>query len=359
MGGLLSLPQNSNSQEIKQKHDHLHHPDEYKSNVSSRVHLVICYSYIGTGYHGLQQNLEQKTIEKDLLSILVNSELIEHDIIKRLQKIRWKEGSRTDSGVHSAAQVLTFDAIFPPGLKLNQVLPTLRSHTPENVPITFWSVISVGNNFDAHMYAEYRQYNYLMPLHAFGDCDLEYLRNQILPFFIGKHSFHNYSKKISADNVSAIKLITDFQISDPFILSSNNKNEGEEYVLWYIRGNSFLINQIRKMLATILSVAHNLLTVEQLQDTFTESKWGLPRLPGDGLFLNKIEYPNFHKKSMARKDYHEGNKDVEFGSVRSSIEAWKKNVLFPHIASIVEKDDIFRKWINETLLKYPPEKFSS
>lgn len=357
MGNTNSSPKDENLQEPKPVKDQNHHVSSIKTaNKASSVPLVICYSYIGTGYHGLQLNLQQKTIEKDLLNILVDSKLIGPDAIKSLNKIKWKEGSKTDSGVHSAAQILTFNAHFTPGLKLKDVLPIMKSKTPKDVPIYFWSVISVGNNFNAHIYAEHRQYNYLMPLSTFGDCDLNYLREKIFPLFVGRHNFHNYSKKISSDNVSAFKTITDFSISEPFDLSPNdNEDDGEPYVLWYIRGNSFLINQIRKMLATVISVAHNLLTIEQLKDTFTDSKWALPRLPGDGLFLNKIEYTNFQQKSKKRKDYSEENKDVEFNSVRLSIEKWKKNILFPHIAKIVKKDDIFNKWVNDCLLKYPPE----
>lgn len=356
MGNLFSSPEDKNLHEPKQIKDHTHRKDLAKKHSSTYVHLVICYSYIGTGYHGLQQNLDQKTIEKDLLEILINSNLVDRDSVKSLNRIKWKEASRTDVGVHSAAQVLTFNSYFPLGLKLRDILPLLKANTPDDVPIYFWSVISVGNQFDAHMYAQYRQYYYLLPLSTFGNCDLDYIRDNVLPLFIGERNFHNYTRKMSYDNISAIKTITDFSISEPFDLSSDNNKNGEKYVLWYIRGNSFLINQIRKMLAAVLSVAHNLITIDQLKDTFTESKWALPRLPGDGLFLNKVEYSDFAQKSQKRKDFSEGNKDVEFNSVRLSIESWKKNVLFPHIAKIVKEDDIFNKWVNDVLIKFPPEK---
>ena len=36
------------------------------------------------------------------------------------------------------------------------------------------------------------------------------------------------------------------------------------------------------------------------------------------------------------------------------VEEWKNKVLFPHIAKYVKDNDIFRKWIYDVLLIYPP-----
>ena len=343
MGGIFSSP----SSNVKPD-DTLKFDENKKPFAQTAVPLVLCYSYIGTDYHGLQQNPEQKTIEEDLLHVLIDSKLINSDVIFALNRIRWSQASRTDAGVHAAAQVLTFDAQFSNGLKVSQVLPLIQSKLPKNSPICFWSVITVGRQFNAQKYAEFRQYNYLMPLYALNNYSISEINQKILPFFVGEKNYHNYTRKVSYNNPSALRKITDFSISDPFDVN------GEKYVLWYIRGNSFMINQIRKMLATVLSIAHNVLTIDQLKDTFTETKWALPRLPGEGLFLNKVEYPGFVKSAGKRKEFSANGKNVEFDHVRGDIEKWKTKVLYPHIAKLVSKKDIFNLWIKDVLLNFPP-----
>ena len=349
MGSFFSSPKDEN---IKTPENNNTKPIKYQKPAGGQtcVPIVICYAYIGTGYHGLQRNFGLDSIEDKLIEILIASNLLSSESVQFLSKLKWKEASRTDSGVHAAAQVLTLTVPFPKGLKLYDVLHLLETHTPSDSPITFWSVISVSHKFDAQSYAQYRQYNYLMPLSTIGDYPLDSLREKILPYFIGEKNFHNYTKKISATNKSAIRIITDFTVSDPFEVSPN----GQKYVLFYIRGNSFMLNQIRKMLGTILALTHNLMTFEQLADTFTHNKWNLPRLIGDGLFLNKVEYSNFNEISKTRKDFG-ASRDVEFASMRPSIEYWKKNVLFPHIERLVNENDIFNQWVNDTLLIFPPE----
>ncbi|OHT15517.1 tRNA pseudouridine synthase A, mitochondrial [Tritrichomonas foetus] len=344
MGGFFSVPNKVDEEEEQSTIEN----KSYDYTGQTAVPIVICYSYIGTGYHGLQQNLDQKTIERDLLKVIVDSDLIDPDMIKYLSKIRWSQASRTDAGVHSAAQVVSFNSHFPPGMKLHQVLNLLNSKNEFPSNIWFRSVISVGNQFNAQKYAEYRKYHYLMPLSAFRDSNLNDIKEKVLPLFIGDKNFHNYTRKVSFNNPSAIRTITDFDISEPFEIS------GEKYVLWLIRGKSFMINQIRKMIATVLAVSYKVLTIEQLERTFSAEKWALARLPGEGLFLDKVEYPGFMSAARKRKDFEGSDKDVEFGNVRGEIEKWKKEVLFPHIAKLVKENDVFNNWIQNVLLLYPP-----
>ena len=115
-----------------------------------------------------------------------------------------------------------------------------------------------------------------------------------------------------------------------------------------------MINQIRKMLATVLSCVYGKLSLEELEMTFSTTKWALPRLPGDGLMLDRVEYPGFMKNSVRSEQFTNPNKDVEFEIIRPQIEEWKNKVLFPHIAKYVKDNDIFRKWIYDVLLIYPP-----
>lgn len=315
---------------------------------TSKVPLTVCYSYIGTGYHGLQQNMEMRTIEHDLFYALIACGLMEPNAYRNLSKIRWNEASRTDTGVHACAQVVTFFANFAPFWKVKQVAQMINAHLPKGSTIRVWSAITVGRVFQAQRFAEYRKYNYLLPLHILGTDDLDWVKKDILAKFVGEHNFHNYTKRVSADNPSAVRTITDFDVSEPFDLN------GVKYVLFTIRGNSFMMNQIRKTLAMVLACSHKIVPPETIEQTFTMEKWAIPKLPGEGLMLDRVEYPGFRANSQRCENFVSPKKDVEFEANRGDIANWKTNVLFPHIAELVKREQTFEQWLESVLFVYKP-----
>ncbi|OHS94525.1 tRNA pseudouridine synthase family protein [Tritrichomonas foetus] len=307
--------------------------------------IVMLYSYVGTGCHGLQYNINQLTIETFLFRALGKAKLIPKDAYLNLNKIRWHEASRTDVGVHAATQTLSFRVHLADGIKAFEVCKMIQENMPPASPITVHAVI-FSQNFNAQRFADGRRYQYLMPLHTFKEQTkehLQFINETILPHFVGTKNYHNYTKRISAKSESAIRTIWKFEISEPFKLNR------EQYVCWTIHGQSFMLNQIRKMIATALCVSYGLLSIDNLDKTFTEERWALSKLPGDGLFLDKVEYTAWKKKN--------GNKpgnDVEFETFRPSVEKWKNDVLYPSITSHVAKTDLFRIWVNTVMKEFPP-----
>ena len=311
------------------------------------VSIVLLYSYVGTGYHGLQYNDGNHTIEEILFDTFEKSGLIPPKSYHNLNLLKWHEASRTDVGVHAAAQVLSCRVSLPEGFKIKDIPELLKMNSPKNSPLNFIKAIPTPfDRFDAQKFADGRRYQYLMPLHAFKDQTeehLQYIRTQILPHFVGSKNYHNYTKRKFADSPSARRVIWKFDISEPFDINN------EKYVLWTIHGQSFMMNQIRKMLATVLCVSYDLLSLENLDKTFTLERWALSILPGDGLFLDKVEY-----RGQKRKFANQPGKDVEFDAQRPIIEEWKNNKLFPSIAKLVAETDLFRKWINSVMKEFPP-----
>lgn len=346
MGIFFSQPEEkSDKSEESESETYQLPPRKFKGNLT--VPIVLLYSYIGTGYHGLQYQDGQKTIEKDLFEAISNAGLIPPKSYLDKSQTKWSEASRTDAGVHCAAQVVSFMASLQDNMKVRDVAPLISKYLPRHSTITVWKAISFSRKFDAQKFADGRRYKYLMPLHAFKeqtDDHLQYLRDNVLPRFVGKKNFHNYTKRVNPNSKSNERTIWNFDISEPFKVS------GEKYVLWTIHGQSFMLNQIRKMLATVLAVSYDLLTLENLDKTFTLEGWALNRLPGDGLFLDKVEY------IAQKKKYGKIGQswDVEFDDQQLSIEKWKETVLYPHIAARVKETDLFRIWIDDVLLAFPP-----
>jgi tRNA pseudouridine38-40 synthase len=185
-----------------------------------------------------------------------------------------------------------------------------------------------------------------MPLSAFADPSADHiatLRAEVMPVFVGTH---NYTKGVAPHSASGWRTILDFKVGDPIVI------EGHQFVMWTICGRSFMISQIRKMLYAVLCCSHGQLTIGQLMATFSQERWALSKVPGDGLFLDQVVFESTRAKLGIAKDNR--NTDMSFTAFRPDVENWKERVLLPHIARMMSQDAIFENWREKIMIPYPP-----
>ncbi|EAY21248.1 tRNA pseudouridine synthase family protein [Trichomonas vaginalis G3] len=310
--------------------------------------IILLYRYIGTQYHGLQQNIDTHTVEKELFQALISAGFLSDQANCNLNRIKWSEASRTDAGVHACAQVLSFKASGLKGICIADIPDLINKQLPRTSDIEIITCITLRRQFYAQKFAESRNYNFLLPTNAFSSNSIEhlnYLRTSILPLFIGWLNYHNFTSNKSASNPSSMRKIDVFTFTDPFEV------EGVEFVLFTIHGESFMLNQIRKMIATVISASHNYIGAEEVKRCLSEEGWSIKMCPGDGLMLDHVDYIKCNKPSKKNPITFEN--DLQFTEFQPEIQRWKKEVLFPHIAEIIKKKDLYHKWVIEYLPKYP------
>lgn len=316
------------------------------------AHIVILFQYIGTNYHGLQFQNNSHTVDADLFYSLEKSKLLPPNISKNRGKVRWNEASRTDTGVHACAQVTSFVTNIAEGVLVADIPQIINANLPSGSSIRVLSAIATSTLFPARQFADYRRYNYLLPIHAFSSQTnehLSYIRNNICSLFCGRKNFHNFTKGVKGTSREAEREIIDFTFGDPFDV------DGIDFVLFVIKGNSFMLNQIRKMLGLVLAASHNQVNEEIIRRTMKYNEdWGIRKIPGDGLMLDMIGYESFKKKQKFQSPAN----DVEFITIRPFIEEWKVKVLFRHISKLEREKKIFRKWIDDDLIKHPVFQFT-
>lgn len=199
--------------------------------------------------------------------------------------------SRTDKGVHALAQVCS--------LKIRMV-PDAATLLNEKLPdcIRVWDVFKSLNSFHAKNACESRVYEYFTPSFMFMNTDIDKLKTQlvnnesdiftnnksgiekytsekktpeliselysyrisqevlnsireILKEFIGSNSYHSYTLKKPRGDLSAIRLVTKFECSDPL------EKDGIEWLSFKVHGQSFMMHQIRKMMGKSSSFCLN------------------------------------------------------------------------------------------------------
>lgn len=119
---------------------------------------------------------------------------------------------------------------------------------------------------------------------------LDLLRST-LKVFEGTHSYHNFTYYKGSSDPSSSRYIISFTTEEPFV----DPISGLEFVCLQVEGQSFLLNQIRKMVAMAVEVTRGGCSLATLQTAFEKGKMDLPIAPGLGLYLNELLYTNYNK----------------------------------------------------------------
>lgn len=80
---------------------------------------------------------------------------------------------------------------------------------------------------------------------------------------MGTKKYHNYTKEVKPDQMAAMRFMMELS-ADSFMYvnqhscSVTNKEDPEaiEFVHFHLKGQSFLYNQIRKMIGCMIQVSH-------------------------------------------------------------------------------------------------------
>lgn len=226
-----------------------------------RVALKI--AYLGTDYHGFQRQPNLTTVEGEILSALE-----ETGVVADVNKCGFGVAGRTDRGVHSLGNVITF--LTEEEVRINQLNNTL----PKSIRVLAQAKVPL--HFKVR-YALNRHYRYLLPLVP-GDVypDLDKMVGAA-EFIQGTHDFSNFSKKSDRNPLRTIDAVEVTKRGD--------------LVQVDIVGESFLWNMVRKIVSVLLSVGRRELPVEIINEFFKpEMDLCIMPMPPEGLILMKITY---------------------------------------------------------------------
>ncbi len=242
-----------------------------------RYFLEIAYN--GTPYAGWQIQPNATTVQgvlEEKLSLLLR------------QKTAITGAGRTDAGVHAQQMFAHFDvadaalmdnlpyklnSILPPDIAVRRVLPVIpQAHARfDALSRSYVYIISKNKNpFKQNLY-----YPYYLPL------NIERM-NQAAALLLQYEDFTSFSKLHTDTHTNNCNISEAFwRISD----------EGE--LRFTITANRFLRNMVRAIVGTLLWVGKEKITVDEFKTIIQAENRNLagPTAPAEGLFLQKITYP--------------------------------------------------------------------
>ena len=255
--------------------------------------VALKFGYIGFHFHGYARQPTVPTVEGTLIE-----KLIERDIIDNVKEAEIRCASRTDKHVSALSNVISFYS----NKSAKDILFLLSDEFDAIFP---YGVTKVNDDFNPR-FANYRVYQYLLPTHQYPIKKLQ----EALSLFEGEHDFSNFARiEYHRNPVRIIDMIS--------ILEKKNS------VAIQIKAQTFLWNQIRRMLQAAIKYCNNEISLNQIQHALQK-----PNMPVDfniapapPLILTSIEYPNirFFESNLLRGR-------VSF--IESTVEEYITNLVF-------------------------------
>ncbi|KGO62610.1 Pseudouridine synthase I, TruA [Penicillium expansum] len=132
--------------------------DSEERRPKKKVALLMGYS--GTGYYGMQLNEQQRTIEGDLFTALVNVGAVSKANAADPKKSSFVRCARTDKGVHAAGNVVSLKMI----VEDEDIIQKINAELSPQIRV--WGYEVTSKSFSCYQMCDSRIYEYLMPSHC-------------------------------------------------------------------------------------------------------------------------------------------------------------------------------------------------
>ncbi|XP_037044158.1 tRNA pseudouridine synthase A-like isoform X2 [Bradysia coprophila] len=316
---------------------------ETDSNVTKHCLMM---GYSGCKYRGMQYQSQDgaPTIEEVLFKAMLECKWITYDQYKKPHSIGFYHGSRTDKGVSALRQCCSI--LLPTGLNIEDINQKL----PDDVRV--FGLKEVPLKFHARYFCRARTYAYTLPTIAFShyndqssqvkyrvSADKLKFIDELLQLFKGNKNYHNFTVDKTYSDRSSYRQILDAVCEAPFLVHD------VEFCTIRLKGRSFMMHQIRKMLGLMLAVAREVTDRSIFDMVFTDRAINCPTAPGLGLVLDRLHFNSFDQKH-----------DSQYGTLsweecEENVQQFFENQIKSKIVGTEIQEEQMMQWL-ETILNY-------
>ena len=216
--------------------------------------LVVAIEYDGTKFQGSQKQPNTRTVQGAFDEALTS--IHKKNVISEF-------ASRTDSGVHAINQVVNFKSNLD--ITEESWVDTLNHNLPKD--IRAFKCNKTESNIDVRRDALAREYTYRIILgerispieynyfeHINESLDISKLK-KATSIFIGKHNFLSFTGRLLPKNSNTIREV-----------KSIKYNISERKMDIKITGNSFLHQQVRRIIGSLILLMKNKISLINIQE---------------------------------------------------------------------------------------------
>lgn len=160
---------------------------------------------------------------------------------------------------------------------------------------------------------------------------------EALNVYIGTINFHNYTVSKSFKDPSAKRLIRSFKVGpEPIIIN------GTEWLSLKVHGQSFMMHQIRKMVAMVALTVRCGTGVERMRESYGPAKLSIPKAPGLGLLLERPIFESYNEKTA--KEYE--REKIDFSKYEQTINEFKQREIYERIFKVENEKNEFHTFFH-------------
>mmetsp|Transcript_15811 Transcript_15811/g.11472 ORF Transcript_15811/g.11472 Transcript_15811/m.11472 type:complete len:151 (+) Transcript_15811:830-1282(+) len=126
--------------------------------------------------------------------------------------------------------------------------------------------------------------------------------------FLGTKTYHNYTRDIKPTDNKAKRFMLELTCNDfmyvnreTFEMADKDDPKALEFLHFFLKGQSFLYNQIRKMIGVIIQINRGRMDESFIANTQRDNTVNVALAPGDGLLLEKVCYDKYNEVNSKKK----------------------------------------------------------
>ena len=159
----------------------------------------------------------------------------------------------------------------------------------------------------------------------------------VLALYVGTWRFHNYTVLKRMNDPSCKRHIKSFVVHDePFLIGET------EWLSLKVHGQSFMMNQIRKMVLMAAMIVRCGTHEDRMQDSFNIPKMIIPRAPALGLLLERPIFQAYNKIGRFKGENDRG--PIEFDKYEAEMNAFKQKEIYERMWKDEAEHSIFENF---------------
>ena len=328
-----------------------------------------------------QTNEGIKTLQAEFELALLKSELLSPLNFGYFHKYSWSTSGRTDKGVHAAAQVCSAKIQMLPDQTMDDVREVINQHLPPEFRVL--DVVKTTGSFCAKTGRSRVRYQYMIPSFFFYDrtklikllqevapkegrdrhmgeplneTEISKIQEQMKNYRVtpeqleslqtalrqyeGTHSFHNFTKGVSAQDPSSMRYILSFNVEEPMVFAN-----GMEWIPTQVLGQSFLLHQIRKMISVGMDSVSlglpNMVSAALEKDCKIVTNLA----PAQDLFMEMSFYDTYNEVKVPTADVEKLDWGIEGTPVNDRWKKFRNDVIMDHVVKDEEKCGNFIQYL--------------
>ncbi|KAL5882789.1 tRNA pseudouridine synthase 1 [Pyricularia oryzae] len=156
--------------------------------------------------------------------------------------------------------------------------------------------------------------------------------------YVGTHNFHNYTILKKFTDSSAKRHIKSFKVNpEPIQIGET------EWVSLKVHGQSFMMHQIRKMVAMAVLTVRCGVPLDRITQSYEAKRISIPKAPGLGLLLERPVFENYSYRAVQTL----GKEPLNFDKYEDEIEAFKRAHIYQRMWDVEEQENIFHTFFNQ------------